>query len=70
MPEKLEVQQGTLSLMILRTLDVLGALHGYSAPVSNDVATIGFRQHIAATQALRTGTYSKTLTFTLSTATP
>ena len=29
MPEKLEVQQGTLSLMILRTLEVLGALHGY-----------------------------------------
>lgn len=29
MPEKLEVQQGTLALMILKTLDVLGALHGY-----------------------------------------
>ncbi len=29
MPEKLDVQQGTLALMILRTLDVLGALHGY-----------------------------------------
>ena len=29
MPEKLDVQQGTLALMILKTLDVLGALHGY-----------------------------------------
>ena len=29
MPEKLDVQQGTLALMILRTLDVLGPLHGY-----------------------------------------
>ena len=29
MPEKLDVKQGTLALMILRTLDVLGALHGY-----------------------------------------
>src|ERR1041384_6898919 len=29
MPEKLEVKQGTLALMILRTLDVLGSLHGY-----------------------------------------
>ena len=29
MGEKLEVKQGTLALMILRTLDVLGALHGY-----------------------------------------
>jgi PadR family transcriptional regulator PadR len=27
--EKLEVQQGTLALMILRTLEVLGPLHGY-----------------------------------------
>jgi transcriptional regulator len=29
MAEKLDVQQGTLALMILRTLDVLGAQHGY-----------------------------------------
>ena len=42
----------------------------YDQPVSNDAVTIGFRQHIAASQALRTGTYSKTLTFTLSTTNP
>ncbi len=42
----------------------------YSAPVSNDNVTIGLRQHIDSTDALRTGTYSKTLTFTLSTTTP
>jgi PadR family transcriptional regulator len=29
MAEKLDVKQGTLALMILTTLDVLGALHGY-----------------------------------------
>ena len=29
MPDKLDVKQGTLALMILRTLDVLGPLHGY-----------------------------------------
>jgi len=29
MTERLEVQQGTLALMILRTLEVLGPLHGY-----------------------------------------
>ncbi|HEY4304871.1 MAG TPA: PadR family transcriptional regulator [Gemmatimonadaceae bacterium] len=29
MAEKLEVQQGTLALMILRTVEVLGPLHGY-----------------------------------------
>ena len=29
MAEKLDVQQGTLALMILRTVEVLGPLHGY-----------------------------------------
>ncbi len=29
MGEKLDVQPGTLALMILRTLEVLGPLHGY-----------------------------------------
>ena len=29
MPDKLEVQQGTLALMILKTLEGLGSLHGY-----------------------------------------
>ena len=39
-------------------------------PVSNDPVTITFKQSIGATDALRTGSYSKTLTFTLSTTTP
>ena len=38
--------------------------------MSNDPVTIAFKQHIGATQPLRTGAYSKTLTFTLSTTTP
>jgi predicted acyl esterase len=42
----------------------------YSGPVSNDNVALGFRQAIGANDALRTGTYSKTLTFTLSTTTP
>jgi hypothetical protein len=46
------------------------ALLTYTGPVSNDPVAIGFRQHIAANQALRTGAYSKTLTFTLSTTNP
>jgi PadR family transcriptional regulator, regulatory protein PadR len=29
MKDKSDVQQGTLALMVLRTLDVLGPLHGY-----------------------------------------
>ncbi len=42
----------------------------YNAPVSNDAVTMTFSQAIAANDALRTGAYSKTLTFTLSTTTP
>ena len=42
----------------------------YNKPVSNDSVTLNFKQPIAANDALRTGTYSKTLTFTLSTTNP
>ena len=42
----------------------------WTAPVSNDPVTIAFKQHIGAGDALRTGTYAKTLTLTLSTTTP
>ena len=42
----------------------------WSAPASNDVVTVGFTQRVEATDALRTGAYSKTLTFTLSTTQP
>ena len=48
----------------------LGPLLTYPGPISNDVATIGFQQHIGPNEALRTGAYSKTLTFTLATTTP
>ena len=40
------------------------------APVSNDPVTIAFKQAVKASDALRTGVYSKTLTFTLSTTNP
>ena len=45
-------------------------LLSYSAPISNDAVTLEFKQSIGANDALRTGTYSKTLTFTLSTTQP
>jgi X-Pro dipeptidyl-peptidase len=45
-------------------------LLAYAGPVSNDSVTIGFKQSIGANDALRTGTYAKTLTFTLSTTQP
>jgi hypothetical protein len=43
----------------------------YSGPTAGaDPVTLGFRQSIGATDALRAGSYSKVLTFTLSTTTP
>jgi X-Pro dipeptidyl-peptidase len=42
----------------------------WTAPVSNAMVAIAFTQSIGATDALRTGTYARTLTFTLSTTAP
>jgi hypothetical protein len=42
----------------------------WTAPVSNDPVAVAFSQHIGAGDPLRTGTYSATLTFTLSTTNP
>ncbi len=42
----------------------------YAGPTSNDAVAVSFQQAIGASDAMRTGSYSKTLTFTLSTMTP
>jgi hypothetical protein len=42
----------------------------WNAPVSNDPVAVAFSQHIGADDALRTGTYATTVTFTLSTTNP
>ena len=42
----------------------------WTAPTSNEAVQIAFSQTIGANEALRTGTYNKTLTFTLSTTAP
>jgi hypothetical protein len=51
-------------------LQVAFSKAAWTGPVSGDPVTITLRQHIGANQPLRTGSYSKTLTFTLSTTTP
>jgi zinc carboxypeptidase len=63
-----KLMNGTFALP--SPLEVTFSKSTWTAPVSNDPVTINFKQHIGATDALRTGTYSKTLTFTLSTTTP
>jgi transcriptional regulator len=45
MREKTDVRQGTLALMVLKTLDVLGSLHGYGIArrieqISGDLLTL------------------------------
>jgi virginiamycin B lyase len=42
----------------------------YAGPASNDAVGVSFQQTIGASDALRTGSYSKTLTLTLSATTP
>ena len=69
MPSALQARAGTRA----RSRPLSGApatLKTYNAPISNDAVTLGFRQHVDANDALRTGAYAKTLTFTLSTTTP
>jgi predicted AlkP superfamily pyrophosphatase or phosphodiesterase len=62
------LMNGTLALPSPLSVELSKA--AWTAPVSHDAVTIAFKQHIGAGDALRTGTYSKTLTFTLSTTTP
>jgi hypothetical protein len=62
------LRNGTLALPW--PLEVSFSKSAWTGPVSNDPVTIRFKQHIGATDALRTGRYSKTLTFTLSTTSP
>jgi hypothetical protein len=51
-------------------LELPATVKTYTGPASNDQASIEFTQQVNSTDALRTGTYSKTLTFTLSTTMP
>ncbi len=62
------LMNGTFSLP--QPLQVAFSKSTWAAPVSNDPVTITFTQPIGANDALRTGSYSKTLTFTLSTTNP
>jgi hypothetical protein len=60
LPQALQVDQRPLP----------ATLKTWSAPVSNDPVAVEFEQAIGSGDALRTGSYAKTLTFTLSTDQP
>jgi hypothetical protein len=64
---------GTFSLpqaLLVAGSPLPSTIKTYGGPVSNDAVMIDFKQSIGAGDALRTGAYAKTLTFTLSTTTP
>jgi hypothetical protein len=73
LPQPLQVR-ATKSDTMGTAFNPLGAsplnLLTWNGPVSNDAVTVEYKQSIGANDALRTGSYSKTLTFTLSTTTP
>ncbi len=70
LPQPVQAQANTGAFAPIGPSSAPTTLFTYSAPVSNDVLTLGFKQVIGANDALRTGTYSKTFTFTLSTTNP
>ncbi|WP_053226313.1 hypothetical protein [Solirubrobacter soli] len=59
---------GTFALP--QPLQVQLSKSSWTGPATHDSVEIGFSQRIGTTDALRTGTYSTKLTFTLSTTTP
>ena len=62
-------QHGTAYANVGSSASPLSLLQ-YGGPISNDTVTLQFSQRVNANDALRTGAYSKTLTFTLSTTQP
>ena len=58
------------AFVLPQPLQGLGVVKTWTGPTSNESVPITFRQAIGANDALRTDTYSKTLTFTLSTTNP
>ena len=66
--QPLEARSGTTPFAAVSGTPL--ALKIYAGPISNDQATLDFQQKIGANEPLRTGTYSKTLTYTLSTTNP
>jgi hypothetical protein len=65
LPQELQVRNNT---GVFQTMPA--GIRFWGAPTSNEVVPIDFKQSIGANDPLRTGTYSKTLTFTLSTTQP
>ena len=70
LPQPLQAKANDGALANVGSSAAPTSLLTYDGPVSNDAVTLGFSQRIDADDALRTGAYSKSLTFTLSTTQP
>jgi hypothetical protein len=70
LPQALQAKSGAAAYAPVGSASAPLALKSWPAPTSNEVVTVDFKQSIAANDPLRTGTYAKTLTFTLSTTNP
>jgi endonuclease/exonuclease/phosphatase family metal-dependent hydrolase len=68
--QPLQTAAGTGAFAPLREDNGPLSLRSWTGPVSNDQTALNFKQTVGAGEGLRTGTYGKTLTFTLSTTTP
>ncbi|MBE2319049.1 metallophosphoesterase [Solirubrobacter sp. CPCC 204708] len=58
------------AFVLAKPLGGLGVVKTWNGPTSNEPVPVQFTQEIGGNDPLRTGTYSKTLTFTLSTTQP
>jgi hypothetical protein len=68
LPQALQAHIGAAAFAPIGSAPV--ALKSWAAPTSNESVPVEFKQAVGANDALRTGTYAKTLTLTLSTTTP
>jgi len=70
MPQALQVSGPSTAFAPVGGSSAPTTVKTYNGPITNDNVTVTFKQPVASTDALRTGTYGKTLTFTLSTTNP
>jgi hypothetical protein len=70
LPEPLLAKSGAAAFAPIGVAAAPTVLTNWNAPVSNASVPVDFKQTVKATDALRTGTYAKTLTLSLSTTAP
>jgi Chitobiase/beta-hexosaminidase C-terminal domain/Zinc carboxypeptidase len=70
LPEPLQARVGAAPFANVGSSAAPLNLRAWTGPTSNDSVTVDLSQLVKANDPLRTGTYSKTLTFTLSTTSP